>query len=257
MEILLISIVALFGSGLTFFSGFGLGTVLLPVFALFFPVQTAVGLTAVVHFLNNLFKLGLVGRHLDKSVFLRFSIPTIPAAFVGSYLFVTLGDFDPLFTYMLDGTTHTVEPVKVAIATLMVVFSLFEVVPKLSQWTVDKKFLPLGGMLSGFFGGLSGHQGALRSAFLIRTGISKEKFIGTGVVTACLIDFTRISVYGSHMSALNLNNNIVVLIAATLSAFLGAYIGNRLLKKVTLKTVQLTVAALLFVIAVLLGVGII
>ena len=61
MDVLLISIVAFIGSGLTFFSGFGLGTVLLPVFALFFPVQVAVGLTAVVHFLNNLFKLGLVG----------------------------------------------------------------------------------------------------------------------------------------------------------------------------------------------------
>jgi len=44
MDVLLISIVAFIGSGLTFFSGFGLGTVLLPVFALFFPVQVAVGL---------------------------------------------------------------------------------------------------------------------------------------------------------------------------------------------------------------------
>lgn len=56
MDIVLIALVAFLGSGLTFFSGFGLGTVLLPAFALFFPVQIAVGLTAIVHFLNNLFK---------------------------------------------------------------------------------------------------------------------------------------------------------------------------------------------------------
>ncbi|MBI2608941.1 MAG: sulfite exporter TauE/SafE family protein [Deltaproteobacteria bacterium] len=257
MDILLISIVALMGSGLTFFSGFGLGTILLPVFSLFFPIQVAVGLTAVVHFLNNLFKLGLVGRHVDKSVFLRFSLPTIPAAFVGSYLLVTLTDFDPLFTYMLNGTEYSVEPVKVAIAVLMVIFCMFEIVPKLNQWTVDKKLLPLGGVLSGFFGGLSGHQGALRSAFLIRTGISKEKFIGTGIVTACLVDFIRISVYGTHMLALNFNDNIIVLVAATLSAFTGAYIGNKLLKKITFKGVQLSVAVLLGIIAILLGSGII
>ena len=257
MSIVLISLVALIGSGLTFFSGFGLGTILLPVFALFFPIQVAVGLTAVVHFLNNLFKLGLVGRHLDKAVFVRFSLPTIPAAFVGSYLLVRLSDFDPLFTYMLNGKEYKVEPIKVAIAVLMVIFSLFEIIPKLNQWTVDKKFLPLGGLLSGFFGGLSGHQGALRSAFLIRTGISKEKFIGTGVVTACLVDLTRISVYGAHMSKLNFSDNIHVLVVATLSAFIGAYMGNKLLKKVTLKTVQLSVAALLFVIAVMMGGGII
>jgi hypothetical protein len=39
--------VALLASGLTFFSGFGLGTLLLPAFALFFAVEQAVALTAV------------------------------------------------------------------------------------------------------------------------------------------------------------------------------------------------------------------
>jgi uncharacterized protein len=257
VTVALICIVAFIGSGLTFFSGFGLGTILLPAFALFFPVQVAVGLTAVVHFLNNLFKLALVGRHVNKTVFVRFSLPTIPAAFAGSYLLVTLGKLDPLFSYSLWGNEYKIELMKLAIAILMVIFSLFEVVPKLNQWTVDKKFLPLGGLLSGFFGGISGHQGALRSAFLIRAGISKEKFIGTGVVTACLVDFTRISVYGTNLSSLNFNENATVLFVATLAAFLGAYIGNKLLKKVTLKTVQLSVAAFLFVIALLLGAGII
>ncbi|HNB58476.1 MAG TPA: sulfite exporter TauE/SafE family protein, partial [bacterium] len=49
-EFLLIAIAAFTASALTFFSGFGLGTILMPVFALFFPVHTAVALTAVVHF---------------------------------------------------------------------------------------------------------------------------------------------------------------------------------------------------------------
>ncbi|MGH8525978.1 MAG: hypothetical protein ACREXY_17780 [Gammaproteobacteria bacterium] len=38
MELLVIGIAACLVSGLTLFSGFGLGTVLTPVFALFFPV---------------------------------------------------------------------------------------------------------------------------------------------------------------------------------------------------------------------------
>jgi acyl-CoA reductase-like NAD-dependent aldehyde dehydrogenase len=42
-------------------------------------------------------------------------------------------------------------------------------------------YLPVGGLLSGFFGGLSGHQGALRSVFLLRAGLTKESFIATGV----------------------------------------------------------------------------
>ncbi|MDP3981751.1 MAG: sulfite exporter TauE/SafE family protein, partial [Chlamydiota bacterium] len=45
----MICIVALIASGLTLFLGFGLGTILTPVFAIFFPVPVAIGATAIVH----------------------------------------------------------------------------------------------------------------------------------------------------------------------------------------------------------------
>ena len=57
MDYVIISIVALLVSGLTFFSGFGLGTLLMPAFALFFPIEVAVAATAIVHLANNIFKL--------------------------------------------------------------------------------------------------------------------------------------------------------------------------------------------------------
>ncbi|WP_324712199.1 hypothetical protein [Flavobacterium columnare] len=57
MDYIIICIVAFIGAGLTLFSGFGLGTLLLPVFGLFFPIEIAITLTALVHFLNNVFKL--------------------------------------------------------------------------------------------------------------------------------------------------------------------------------------------------------
>lgn len=44
---------ALVVSGLTLFSGFGLGTLLMPAFAVFFPVEVAVAATAVVHLATN------------------------------------------------------------------------------------------------------------------------------------------------------------------------------------------------------------
>ena len=59
MEIILICLAAFLASLLTFFSGFGLGTILMPVFALFFPLEMAIALTGVVHLLNNLFKMYL------------------------------------------------------------------------------------------------------------------------------------------------------------------------------------------------------
>ena len=68
MELVLIGIAALLVSGLTLFSGFGLGTVLMPVFALFFPLPLAIAATAVVHFANNIFKFGLMAKLADWRV---------------------------------------------------------------------------------------------------------------------------------------------------------------------------------------------
>ena len=84
MEYFIISITAFFIAGLTLFSGFGLGTVLMPVFALFFPVPVAISITAVVHFLNNVFKLALLGKQGSKEVVLKCGIPAIFGAAAGA-----------------------------------------------------------------------------------------------------------------------------------------------------------------------------
>ena len=55
---IVIGLVAFGVSLLTLFSGFGLGTLLLPAFAVFFPIEVAVASTAIVHAANNLFKAG-------------------------------------------------------------------------------------------------------------------------------------------------------------------------------------------------------
>src|SRR3989344_8732099 len=75
MELALIGIVALLTAGVTLFSGFGLGTILMPVFALFFPVPLAIAATAVVHLANNIFKFGLMAKQADWPVVARFGVP--------------------------------------------------------------------------------------------------------------------------------------------------------------------------------------
>jgi len=255
MMYLLIPLAAFLASALTLFSGFGLGTLLMPVFAVFFPLDVAVSLTAIVHLLNNLFKLVLLGRHADKDVALRFGVPAVLAALAGAQALVWLADLPALARYHAFGRDLAVTPVNLAVALLMVFFALMEAAPGLAKLSFDRKYLSLGGLLSGFFGGLSGHQGALRSAFLIRSGLGKESFIATGVVIACLVDVTRLFVYAAHFSAAGLRAHGGLLAAATLTAFLGAWLGNRLMRKVTLRAVQRIVAALLFVIAAALGAG--
>ncbi len=257
MDILFICIVALFASGLTLFSGFGLGTILLPAFALFFPIEIAIALTAIVHFLNNLFKLAMLGKYADKGVVLRFGAPALIAAFLGAKALLLFSDLAPLYTYQLGGKSFNIEPVKLVVAILIIIFAVLDLTPKFSKVSFDKKYLPLGGLLSGFFGGLSGHQGALRSMFLIKSGLSKEAFIATGVVIAVLIDISRIIVYAGIFKTLQDGVNYSMLAVVTLSAFAGAYIGRRLVKKITIQTLHIIVAVMLIMIALMLGAGII
>jgi uncharacterized membrane protein YfcA len=77
MEIIFISIDVLVASGLTLFSGFGLGTLLMPVIYILFPKEIAIVATALVHFANNVFKIGLLGKKANKSVLLIFGIPAV------------------------------------------------------------------------------------------------------------------------------------------------------------------------------------
>jgi uncharacterized protein len=254
---LLPALAAFFTAGLTFFSGFGLGTVLLPVFAIFFPLEVAIGLTAVVHLANNLFKLALVGKYANMGVVLRFGLPALAAAFLGAEALLRLAHLPPLATYHLFGHTMQVAPVKLVVAVLMVVFALFEVHPALAGLTLPRGWLPLGGALSGFFGGLSGHQGGLRSIFLLKCGLSKEVFISTGVVIACLVDISRLAVYAAGFTAHVIGDNAGPLLAAMLAALLGSVLGRGLLTKITMNFVQILVAALLFLVALGLASGVI
>ena len=254
-EYLLICLVALLASGLTLFSGFGLGTLLMPAFALFFPVPAAIAMTALVHFANNLFKLGLLGRHARSDIVFRFGLTAIPAAYFGAMFLRHLENLEPLFRYHLGSTEYAVMPVKLCVALLMAFFAVLELLPGSAELSFPPSYLPLGGVLSGFFGGLSGNQGALRSAFLLRAGLSKEGYIGTGVVLACLVDLTRIPLYLNHLSRSN-PGQAGLLLAAVFSAWVGAFFGARLFHKVTLRSVQLIVAVLLLFLAALIGSGI-
>jgi uncharacterized membrane protein YfcA len=262
MSYIVICAVALVVSGLTLFSGFGLGTLLMPAFALFFPVEIAVGATAVVHLANNIFKAVLVGRKANFGIVLKFALPAAAAAVLGALLLNYFAGLAPVFDYTWGGRSFAVTPVKIVVAVLILGFALIELSSRFEKLSFDTRFIPLGGLISGFFGGLSGHQGALRSAFLLRAGLAKEAFVSTGVLCAVAIDVSRLAVYGvtlfsKQLAALQSQGIAGLVVAGSLAAFLGAFIGKRMLKKVTMRGIQVTVGGMLLLLSVALGMGLV
>lgn len=255
----LISVAAFVASALTFVSGFGLGTLLTPVFALFFPVETAIAATAVVHLANNLFKLWLTRRTADWRIVARFGLLATIAALAGAWVLVVSSGLPALVQYELAGQPRRVTVVKVVIGALTVAFALLESSRRFRAVQLPVRYLPWGGVLAGFFGGLSGIQGALRSAFLIKAGLSKEAYVATGVVCSVLVDLARLLVYGSSqiVSVADDASGDVAMVAAaaSASAFAGAVVGARLLKNLTLASVQAAVSYLLMAIGLALAAG--
>jgi uncharacterized membrane protein YfcA len=251
LQFIVVAVAAFLAAGLTMYSGFGLGTLLLPVFALFVPVEMAVVATALVHGANNVFKVVLLGRHADREVVLKFGLPAVAAAVLGALALGWFAQADSSITVEVDQRAILqITPVKLIVGLLMIAFALFEWLPRFQHLEFARRWLPLGGVLSGFFGGLSGHQGALRSAFLAKAGLSTERFVGSNAVIGFLVDLTRIGVYlGLFASAGGAAGDFAgwpLVICGAVAAFAGVLVGKRYLHAVTMQSVRTLVAALLF-----------
>lgn len=259
MDLVLVLLVVIFGSVLTFFSGFGLGTILLPVFLVFFEPKMAIPAVALVHFTNSIFKFIYVRKYIVRSVFLKFGLPAIGAALIGAYLLTLIEKLDILFSYRLFEKEIQVSWIGFLIGLLILFFTLLESSKRIAQIQLQGKYLFLGGILSGLFGGLSGHQGALRALFLKNAQLSKEQFVGTSNAISLVIDLARISLYTWVFIRMNwLENEYSYLILVGMGgALIGVTIGNKMLKKMTSAGVQLFISVCLILFALLLMAGII
>jgi uncharacterized membrane protein YfcA len=255
LEYLIIPLAAAGASFLTFLSGFGLGTLLMPVFAIFFPVPLAIALAAVVHCLNNFFEMAFLFRYVRVKIALAFGLPAMAGAYGGARLLSLLSGVAPLTSYDVLHIHAEITVVKLTVSLLIFIFAAFELVPRLRNVSFNKRYVPIGGIVSGFFGGLSGHQGAPRAAFLIRTGLSKEAYVATGVAVAILIDLSRLSVYVRHFALSAPGGHLLLLVCACAAALVGTALGSRIIGKITFRVVRILVSVLLTVVAFGLGAG--
>jgi len=255
MEYFIVGLVAFLASLLTFFSGFGLGTLLTPVFVIFFPIEIAIAGTGLVHFSNNMFKILLVGKNVSKSVVIKFGLPGMVGAAIGAFLLISLTSLGTIYQTSTSWLEVNITPVNLVIGLVLIAFATKDLQSK-GNAGIDKKWLPLGGLLSGFFGGLSGHQGAMRTAFLTKLGLTKEAFIASGIAIACLVDITRIPFYFKNITGLD-SVPKTLFVVATLCAFAGALFGKYFLKKINLETLHKIVAVAIILVALAMIVGLI
>jgi hypothetical protein len=229
----------------------------MPVVAIFLPVPIAIAITAIVHLLNKVFKLMILWRYVDVKLVLGFGVPAFLAAIPGAFLLGVLSELPTLGEYQLSGSTYYIAPVKLAAGILLIIFATAEQWPFLKNQRILKFGLPLGGALSGFFGGLTGHQGAFRSAFLVRGELSERSFVATNAAVAAMVDFVRIFIYGLTFELAAVNTYSTLIWAAITASFLGVFIASEFLEKVTMVFIQRLIGVMMYVLGILLCAGLI
>lgn len=234
-DTLVLCLAAFISAALTLMSGFGLGTILTPVFLIFYDVKIAILIVAVVHLSNNLLKLSLFRSHISVDILKRFGALTLIGAFIGAF-----------FQGKMDSSA-----VKILLGASLIFLGLKEAIGLGEKFRLPKKIDFIGGFLSGLLGGFVGNQGAIRSAYLLNYNIPKETFIATAAIIASVVDITRIPVYIYSNKGL-LVDNVSLLLITTASAFAGTFAGNKFFKKISLKTFKIYVAATIIIIGMLL-----
>ncbi|MBK6545485.1 MAG: sulfite exporter TauE/SafE family protein [Saprospiraceae bacterium] len=255
MEYIIVILFSFLGSLLTFYSGFGLGTILLPVFTILVSVEVAIIMTAIVHFLNNFFKLFLTYGNIDFNILKSFGLISLFTSILGAIVFAYFYNSGWSLNYSLLDYPMKITMLKLIIGSLLIVFVLLEFSNRLKTIQLNKNQILWGGILSGFFGGLSGHQGALRSAFLSKAGLNKHQFIATGIACACLVDIGRLWIYGKTNFSELAHSNLGLIGVALISAFSGAWLGNKYIQKISSSQLQTLICICLIGFAVLMIVG--
>jgi len=252
LEYTLIASTTFVASFISFYSGFGLATLLMPVMALFLPLPLAIAVTAVVHLLHNILKSVLLWKYVTWKVACQFGSTALITAVFGALALKALSELPTLKEYSFLGLQGKISWLHLLIGLLLVAFATIEA---LGVKKIKIHNLYLGGALGGFLGGLSGSQGALRSLFLLHANLNAESFIATNAIIAVAVDATRLFVYGISFHQLIQGANISLIGTCMAFSICGIILGMSFLKKIDMQFVQKIIIALLYIFGILFALG--
>ena len=233
---LMAGVVGAIASAIAAVTGFGIGSLLTPLFSLQFETKLAVAIVSIPHLIGTLVRLGSLWRRIDRPVVLAFGALSAVGSFAGAMVAVRRHD--------------VMNPVLTIIFACLLIFAGASV---LFHFTERVRFgrtaAAVVGAVSGFFGGLVGNQGGIRSAALLGFEITKESFIATAMAIAVVVDLARIPVYvatqGPAMSAA-----WIPMLCATIGVLIGTLWGGALLRRIPIRTFRAGVALLVLLLGV-------
>ena len=160
-------------------SGFGIGSLLTPLIALQAGTKTAVAAVSVPHLIGTGLRFWALRGSLDRRVFWRFGLTSAAGGLAGALLNARASS--PALT--------------IVFGSLLVFAGAAQITGSAQRWRFHGSVAWIAGALSGFFGGLVGNQGGIRSAAMLGFDLPKERFVATATAIALIVDAARMPVY--------------------------------------------------------------
>jgi uncharacterized protein len=228
----LIGTAAILAGAVAAVSGFGIGSLLTPLLLLSMPANEAVAILSIPHAVATGIRWLRLRSDVHRPTFRQFGISSAIGGLMGALLQPWLGS--SVLTAVL--------------GSLLVVAGTSEVLERRVPLPQTPASRLLGGAASGFFGGLVGNQGGIRSAALLGFQLKPRQLVATATASALLVDAARIPIYFlSEKGAMAAG--VPLWAAASVGATIGTFLGVPVLRWIPPRTYH----RLLGVLLVLLG----
>lgn len=232
MTLALLILASLVAAVVASITGFGAAVILTPFAAMVIDLKQAIVLVAYFVLFANLFNMLRLRDFINYRSVILFGLPMVLTTLVGAMLFDRLD----------------VEVISVVFAVIILLFVVYSLTNTKFNIPSGGGPLVLGGALSGITAGLVGMGGPFRSMFLVSTEQDKNRFIATSVTLAVIVSATRIGVYLFNDS---LNGEYYIyILPLVVIAFVGTYVGLKLLSRLSNLVVKRAVLVLLALVAI-------
>lgn len=228
MEYALVLAAAIAGGAVAALSGFGIGSLLTPVLALYYDVRLAVAIVVVPHLVATALRFWRLRAFLDRRVLITFGAASAVGGLLGAWLH----------------TRSSARVLELIFGALLILSATGQLTGLWQRFRFGPRAGTVAGILSGLLGGLVGNQGGIRTAAMLGFHVPKEAFIATGTAAALAVDLVRMPVYVWAEQA-RLSDTANVILIATAGTVVGTVIGLRFLKRVPESLFRSIVSALL------------
>ncbi|MGH9195981.1 MAG: sulfite exporter TauE/SafE family protein [Acidimicrobiia bacterium] len=214
-------------------SGFGIGSLLTPLFASELGTKLAVAAVALPHFVGTSLRLLLLRKSIDRKVLKEFGIASGSGGLCGALLYVWLQS--EVLTAVFGGA--------------LILAGVSGLARLDRRVHLRGKSALAAGVASGLLGGLVGNQGGIRSAALLACEIPALAFVATGTAVALVVDTIRLPLYIGTSYEL-LGANLLPIGLATFGVIVGTLIGRPLLSRLPEQTFRIIVSMLIAVLGI-------